>query len=143
MEGVDRLARFLEAQQGVYEQALTELRAGRKRSHWMWFIFPQLKGLGSSPTSIFYGLDSVEDARLYLDHDLLGPRLRECVGALLVHRGESAEAILGAIDAMKLRSSMTLFEAAGGEREPFGQCLADFFAGERDPATLRLLVQGR
>jgi uncharacterized protein (DUF1810 family) len=135
----DRLARFVEAQQGIYRQALAELRAGRKRSHWMWFVFPQLKGLGLSSRSLFYGLESVAEARLYLDHVLLGPRLRECTIALLGHQDESAEAMLGDIDATKLRSSMTLFESAGGESEPFGQCLAAFFGGERDPATLRLL----
>jgi uncharacterized protein (DUF1810 family) len=135
----DKLARFVEAQSGVYEQALSELSAGRKRSHWMWFVFPQLKGLGRSPTSLFYGLESAAEARLYLDHSLLGPRLRDCTAALLGHRGERAEAILGSVDAMKLRSSMTLFDAAGGDRELFGQCLADFFGGERDLATLKLL----
>ena len=139
----DRLARFVGAQDGIYRHALAELRAGLKTGHWMWFIFPQLKGLGRSHASQYYGLESADEARVYLDHDLLGPRLRECVAALLGHRGESAEAILGSVDAMKLRSSMTLFEAAGGEPELFGQCLADFFAGERDPHTLRLLEQGR
>ena len=137
----DPLVRFVEAQDGIYRQALAELIAGRKRGHWMWFVFPQLKGLGRSPTSHFYGLESAAEARLYLDHVLLGPRLRECTAALLGHRGDSAEAILGAIDAMKLRSSMTLFDRVGGEGEgePFGQCVAAFFGGERDPATLRLL----
>ncbi len=135
----DRLERFVDAQEGVYPQALAELQAGRKRSHWMWFVFPQLKGLGLSAKSLFYGLESAGEARLYLDHDLLGPRLRECTDALLGHRGESADAILGGIDAIKLRSSMTLFDRAGGEGEPFARCLAAFFGGEPDPATLRLL----
>lgn len=109
----------------------------------MWFIFPQLKGLGSSSTSIFYGLDSIEEARLYLGHDLLGPRLRECTTALLSHRGESAEAMLGGVDAMKLRSSMTLFDRAGGGPDLFGRCLDAFFGGEPDPATLFLIDRSR
>ena len=105
----------------------------------MWFVFPQLKGLGLSSTSQFYGLDSLEEARLYLDHELLGPRLLECTSALLDHRGVSPEAILGPIDAMKLRSSMTLFDSAGGEVALFGRCLNLFFGGERDSVTLQLL----
>ena len=137
------LARFVEAQQGVYEQALAELQAGRKRSHWMWFVFPQLTGLGRSQASHYYGLDSVAEARAYLDHQLLGARLRACIGAILRHRGESAEAMLGAVDAMKLKSSMTLFEAAGGEPELFGACLDVFFEGERDQATLGLIDEAR
>lgn len=139
----DELARFLEWQRGIYEQALAELVAGRKRSHWMWFVFPQLEGLGRSHASQYYGLKSVAEARLYLDHPLLGARLRECTAALLVHRDKSAEAILGGTDAMKLRSSMTLFDAAGGERALFGECLHAFFAGAKDPATLRLLELAR
>ncbi len=135
----DPLARFVEAQEAVYDRALSELRAGRKRSHWMWFIFPQLKGLGRSSASQYYGLDSAAEARLYLDHRLLGPRLRECVTALLDHRDMSAEAILGSIDAVKLRSSLTLFDVADGESGLFGRCLDAFFAGDRDPATLHLL----
>jgi len=137
------LARFVDAQDGVYGQALAELRDGRKRSHWMWFVFPQLKGLGRSPTSQYYGLESLAEARLYLGHDVLGPRLRECTDTLLDHLGGSAETILGPIDAMKLRSSMTLFEAAGGEDEPFAHCLDAFFGGERDSSTLRLIEQSR
>ena len=139
--GADRLARFVAAQEGVYERALAELHSGRKSSHWMWFIFPQLKGLGRSPTSQYYGLESIDEARLYLGHELLGPRLRECTSVLLGHPRESAETMLGAVDAMKLRSSMTLFDSAAGKGEPFGQCLATFFGGARDPVTLRLLEQ--
>jgi uncharacterized protein (DUF1810 family) len=131
----------VDAQLGVYEQALAELLAGRKRTHWMWFVFPQLKGLGRSPTSRYYGLESVAEARLYLDHALLGERLRQCTAALLSHRGKSVETMLGAIDAVKLRSSMTLFDSAGGESGLFGECLAAFFGGARDPDTLRLLDQ--
>jgi uncharacterized protein (DUF1810 family) len=132
------LSRFVAAQAPVYEQALAELRRGRKESHWMWFVFPQLAGLGRSPTALFYAIPSLDEARLYLAHDLLGPRLVECTRIVLGHRGASAEAIFGAVDAMKLRSSMTLFEAAGGQ-EPFAEALHLFFGGVRDPATLALL----
>ena len=108
------LARFVEAQaNGVFEQALAELRAGAKRSHWMWFIFPQHRDLGRSPTAKFYGLSGVEEARAYAAHPLLGARLRECAAAVLEHLGDtSAEAILGPVDAMKLRSSMLIFAEA-------------------------------
>jgi uncharacterized protein (DUF1810 family) len=133
------LQRFIDAQDGVYEIALAELRGGAKQSLWMWFIFPQLAELGRSPTAKFFGLSSIDEARAYLDHPLLGSRLRECVGALLPWSGkESAEEVLGSIDAMKLRSSLTLFESV----EPsgiFSQALLNFFAGERDELTLALL----
>ncbi len=105
----------------------------------MWFVFPQIAGLGMSATSRFYAIESTAEARAYLAHPLLGPRLRKATEALLAHRGASARAILGAVDAMKLRSSMTLFERAGAPREPFAACLDAFFAGVRDEATLRLL----
>ena len=133
------LSRFVEAQREVWPAALAELRAGRKTSHWMWFVFPQIAGLGRSPTAIFYAIASEAEARAYLGHPLLGARLREAVLALLAHEGESAEAILGPVDAIKLRSSMTLFERVGAPGDPFGRCLDAFFAGERDGATLRLL----
>jgi len=108
------LERFVEAQaNGVYEQALAELRAGAKRSHWMWFIFPQARDLGRSATALFYGLSGVEEARAYVAHPLLGARLRESAAAVLEHLGEkSAVAILGPVDAMKLRSSMDIFAEA-------------------------------
>ena len=134
------LSRFLAAQADSYGDALAELRAGRKRSHWMWWIFPQIAGLAPSPTSRFYAIASEEEARAYLAHSLLGSRLRECTRALLAHRGSSADAILGPVDAVKLRSSMTLFERVGEADEPFGPCLHAFFGGERDEATLRLLA---
>ena len=133
------LSRFVEAQETIYPIALAELRAGRKCSHWMWFIFPQIAGLGMSPTSRFFAIRSADEARAYLAHPLLGARLRECTLALLAHEGASAEAMLGPIDAVKLRSSMTLFNHVGEEGDPFGRCLDAFFAGERDEATLRLL----
>src|SRR3954447_6610087 len=113
------LSRFVAAQAPLYDQALAEFRRGRKQSHWMWFVFPQLAGLGRSPTARFYAIESLEEARLYLGHDLLGPRLEECAETVLGHRGLSAGAIFGGVDAMKLRSSMTLFEAAAAVEGPF------------------------
>ena len=136
------LSRFVAAQADSYGQALAELRAGRKRSHWMWWVFPQIAGLGLSPTARHYAIASEAEARAYLAHPLLGARLRECASALLPHRGSSAEAILGPIDAVKLRSSLTLFERVGEADDPFGPCLYAFFGGERDAATLRLLDSG-
>ena len=133
------LGRFVDAQDGVYEQALGELRRGRKTSHWMWFIFPQIDGLGHSAMARTYAIGSVEEARAYLDHALLGRRLRDCVAALQALPPTSAERVLGGIDAVKLRSSLTLFLAAS--REPlFAEALDRWFAGERDPATERLLA---
>jgi uncharacterized protein (DUF1810 family) len=132
------LQRFIDAQQGTFEAALSELKAGRKQSHWMWFIFPQLAALGHSPTAKFYGLRDAGEAAAYLSDPILGPRLRQCVKALLPWAGErSAEEILGSIDAMKLRSSLTLFDVV----EPtgaFGQALTAFFPGP-DERTLALL----
>ena len=133
------LDRFVEAQDPVYGQVLTELNAGTKRSHWMWFVFPQVAGLGRSATAQFYAIADLAEAKAYLAHDLLGPRLQECTQAMLEWAGKKdAEAILGPVDAMKFRSSMTLFEAAGGGEE-FGEALQSFHAGERDPATLERL----
>jgi uncharacterized protein (DUF1810 family) len=133
------LERFVEAQRPIYQQALGELRAGAKRSHWMWFIFPQIAGLGRSPTAQLYAIAGEAEARAYLTHSVLGPRLRECTDAMLGWAGrKSAEAIFGPVDAQKLRSSMTLFEAAGGG-EPFAEVIDAFYGGERDPATLERL----
>jgi len=132
------LDRFVDAQAGIYAAALDELRRGRKQGHWMWFVFPQLRGLGRSPTAQFYGLASLDEARRYLDHPLLGTRLSECAEALLAHRGTPPETILGAVDAIKLRSSMTLFERAGAG--PFEAVLDAFFGDRRDAETLRLLA---
>ena len=123
----------------MIETAIDELRAGSKQSHWMWFVFPQLAGLGRSATAKFYGISSLDEARAYLDHHLLGPRLRQSVEALMPWAGaRSAEQILGSIDSMKLRSSMTLFGCAelGGL---FDQALLNFFGGNRDELTLALL----
>jgi uncharacterized protein (DUF1810 family) len=138
MSGAEGLERFVSAQEPVYDSALRELREGRKRSHWMWFIFPQLRGLGASATSRHYGLASKEQAADYLAHPLLGPRLGECTAAVNAHRGRSAEAIFGPVDALKLRSSMTLFDLAGGGAS-FRQCLEAYFDGVPDPRTLELL----
>ena len=133
------LERFVAAQEGVYPQALAELRRGRKQSHWMWFVFPQVAGLGRSETARFYGIVSAAEARAYLAHPVLGPRLCEAAEALLAHKGRGAEAIFGVVDAMKLRSSMTLFAAVAGDPAPFASVLDAFFSGERDAATLGLL----
>ena len=133
------LDRFLAAQEDAYSRALAELRQGRKQSHWMWFVFPQAAGLGRSETARRYALASREEARAYLAHPILGPRLRECTEAMLGHRGRSAEEILGPTDAMKLRSSMTLFEAAAAEPGLFAAALEAFHDGKRDEATLELL----
>lgn len=131
------LARFVAAQEGVYATALAELRAGAKRTHWIWFIFPQLRGLGRSTTAQRYGISSLDEARAYLRHSVLGPRLVECAGVLATHAGRSATDILGYPDDLKVRSSMTLFARAGQEAA-FGEVLAAFYDGE-DPATLDLL----
>lgn len=127
------LHRFHEAQAGTYATALAELQAGRKRSHWMWFIFPQLASLGRSGTAKFYGIADLEEARAYLADPVLGPRLIACAEAMLQHPDRSAEDILGPVDALKLRSSATLFEAAGAQ--VMGRVLATFYGGERCGAT--------
>ena len=146
------LERFLAAQaaEGTYTTALGELREGRKRSHWMWFVLPQLRGLGRSATAQHYGIDGIEEARRYLAHPVLGPRLEECAQALLDLRGDDPVAVLGEVDAQKLRSSMTLFaHAAGvgagaddapGRRELFVAVLDRYFHGAQDDETLRLLA---
>jgi uncharacterized protein (DUF1810 family) len=136
-----RLERFRRAQDegAAYERAVSELRAGRKSSHWMWFVFPQIAGLGRSAMSQTYAISSLEEARAYLEHPVLGARLRECAQILGQLQGRSAQEIFGTVDAVKLRSSMTLFAAAAGaasrEGMPFVQVLADYFDGMTDPAT--------
>ena len=135
-----RLERFVEAQaNGVYAQALAELRAGRKTSHWMWFIFPQVAGLGSSPTSRFYAIGSLGEARAYLEHHMLGPRLVECARAVLGHRDRTAHQVFGSPDDAKLRSSMTLFALAADAEPVFQEVLDVFFAGEQDTRTRAVL----
>jgi len=127
MERDEGLERFVDAQEGVYQQAVAELLRGRKESHWMWFIFPQVAGLGSTPMSQRYAIRSADEARRYLAHSLLGTRLLTCTAAVLEHRDRSAEEILGSVDAMKFRSSMTLFDAASHGIEPiFAEALAVF-----------------
>jgi uncharacterized protein (DUF1810 family) len=133
------LSRFIRAQDRDYGRALSELRGGRKRSHWMWYIFPQLAGLGSSETSRRYAIRSIEEARAYLAHPVLGPRLEECAEAVLGVEGRSAHEIFGSPDDMKLRSCATLFATASPPGSPFERLLAKYFGGERDPRTLRLL----
>ena len=128
----------MDAQRDVYERALAELRAGDKRSHWMWFVFPQIAGLGHSAMARHYAIADAAEARAYLAHPLLGPRLVEATEAVTAAAG-SAEAIMGGIDAIKLRSSLTLFAATADDSAPFDAALARFFAGARDPETLRRL----
>ena len=133
------LQRFVDAQQGIYPQALAELRAGAKRSHWMWFVFPQLRGLGSSAMAQHYGLAGLAQARAYWQHPLLGPRLAECTAALLALEGRSAHQVFGTPDDLKLRSCMTLFAQAAPEAPAFAQALVKYFDGAADPRTLALL----
>ena len=134
-----RLERFVKAQDDVYARALNELRAGRKASHWMWFVFPQVAGLGSSPTSQRYAIGSLGEARAYLDHPVLGSRLLECARAVLSHPDRTAREIMGSPDDAKLRSSMTLFALAADSVPVFQQVLDTFFAGEPDQRTVDLL----
>jgi uncharacterized protein (DUF1810 family) len=133
------LDRFVVAQAPLFDTVLGELAAGAKRSHWMWFVFPQLAGLGRSSTARFYGIGSRDEALAYWRHPLLGPRLLQCCSVLLPHAARGAERVLGAVDALKLRSSLTLFERVAPQQAIFDRLLADFYAGERDPATLALL----
>ena len=133
------LDRFVAAQQGAYEGALRELRAGRKTGHWIWFIFPQLAGLGRSDMSRFYAIESIDEARAYLAHPILGPRLVECAGAVLGTSGMTADRIFGSLDAMKVRSSMTLFHRAAPEEPLFGQVLERFYEAVEDKTTDALL----
>jgi uncharacterized protein (DUF1810 family) len=135
------LERFVRAQDagGSYSRALSEIRAGRKASHWIWFVLPQIEGLGRSPASQAYAIASLDEARAYLGHPVLGPRLRECADALLGLDTNDAEAVMGGIDAVKLRSSMTLFARADPEDQRFPSVLRKFYGGEEDEATLRLL----
>jgi uncharacterized protein (DUF1810 family) len=147
-----RLQRFVDAQARVFAQVCAELAAGRKESHWMWFVFPQLKGLGSSATSRHYSIGSLEEARAYLAHAVLGPRLRDCTGLVNRTEGRSIEAIFGYPDYLKFRSCMTLFAHAAAaaarvgdargaaDAQPFREALEKYFAGEGDALTLELLT---
>ncbi|MEA2218646.1 MAG: hypothetical protein QOJ35_1272 [Solirubrobacteraceae bacterium] len=138
-----RLRRFEAAQDdgGVYERAVAELRAGRKTSHWMWFVFPQIAGLGRSATARTYAISSLGEAQAYLRHPVLGPRLVACARILAELGGPTAEEILGVTDAMKLRSSMTLFARAAPDEGVFAQVLARYFGGAEDEATLERIVR--
>jgi len=135
------LRRFVAAQDsgGTYERAVAELRRGRKTSHWMWFVFPQIAGLGYSPTSQAFAISSLEEARAYLAHPVLGPRLIECATIVAQTPGRTAEQIFGGIDALKLRSCATLFLRADPGQPVFDQVLARYFDGQPDPATDRLI----
>ena len=133
------LARFLAAQEGCHARALAEIRGGRKRSHWMWFVFPQIAGLGRSATARRYAIASLDEARAYLAHPVLGPRLVECASALLDVPGRTAHEILGSPDDLKLRSCATLFARVAPAGSVFEQVLDRYYAGEPDPGTLDLL----
>jgi len=141
MDDPYRLERFVRAQDsgGTYQRAVAELRAGRKVSHWMWFIFPQVAGLGFSSMSRRYAISGLAEARAYRQHPVLGPRLAECARILADTDGSTAGDIVGPVDAMKLRSSMTLFAAAAPDEPVFGEVLAKYFGGVPDEATLTRL----
>ena len=129
------LDRFVRAQQGVYDGVLDELRAGRKVGHWIWFIFPQIAGLGHSSMSQMYAISTVDEARAYLAHPVLGPRLRECAAIVLATTRRTALEIFGSIDAVKLRSSMTLFHRTAPDEPVFAQVLERYYGGQADEAT--------
>jgi uncharacterized protein (DUF1810 family) len=133
------LTRFVVAQAPVYPAVVEELRGGRKRGHWMWFVFPQLRGLGGSPTAVRYGISSLQEARAYLGHELLGPRLRECAQLVNKVQGRSIAEIFGSPDDLKLCSSMTLFALATDERQDFLALLDNYYRGQQDPLTLARL----
>lgn len=135
----NNLERFVAAQENVYETVLAELRSGMKQTHWMWFIFPQIEGLGHSPTSRYYSIKSREEARQYLSHPVLGPRLLECAAAVMRIDGRSASEIFGSPDDLKLQSSMTLFESVAEGQPVFAHVLDKYFEGARDQRTLFLL----
>jgi uncharacterized protein (DUF1810 family) len=136
------LDRFVAAQKGVFDRALAELRAGEKRSHWMWFVFPQIAGLGASPMAQRYAIGSLDEARAYLAHPVLGERLRTCTAAVNAVAGRSAHAIFGSPDDLKFRSSLTLFARAAPEEPLFPAALARYFDGIADPRTLAKLGAG-
>ncbi|HEX2545751.1 MAG TPA: DUF1810 domain-containing protein [Ramlibacter sp.] len=133
------LHRFVEAQAPVWDSVRAELLAGGKQTHWMWFVFPQLACLGRSSTARFYGISGPDEARAYVDHPVLGPRLMECCQLLMQARSRSAVEIFGSVDAMKLRSCLTLFEAVAPAPRGFAECIEVFFAGQRDPLTRQAL----
>jgi uncharacterized protein (DUF1810 family) len=134
-----KFADFVAAQNGVYDRVLQELAAGRKETHWMWFIFPQLAGLGFSRISQKFGIASLAEAQAYVEHDVLGARLRECIGLILASANHDATSILGSPDDLKFRSSMTLFRAAAPGASIFDEALQKFYDGQPDPRTIELL----
>jgi uncharacterized protein (DUF1810 family) len=133
------LERFLEAQDPVFEDVCSELRAGSKRSHWMWFIFPQMKGLGHSSMATYYAISGLQEAREYLQHGILGPRLVECCELVTAIRGRPIEEVFGQVDSLKFHSSITLFAQAAPENQAFQAALQKYFKGKDDSATLQLL----
>jgi uncharacterized protein (DUF1810 family) len=143
MHDLFNLQRFVDAQSGVHESALAELNQGHKQTHWIWFVLPQLRGLGNSHHAQFYGISRKAEAAAYLAHPLLGPRLIECVRAISHHVGKSTESILGPVDALKFRSCLTLFEAVAPETPEFSAALRQFYGGTRCPKTMALLADGQ
>ena len=131
---------FLQAQATCIDAVYAELGAGKKMSHWMWFVFPQIQGLGSSPTARFYAIADLAEAKAYLAHPVLGPRLREVAATINALPGDDAHAVFGSPDDLKLRSSLTLFQAAAPDEPAFGQALGKYFGGARDPRTLERLA---
>lgn len=137
---MNNLDRFIEAQENIYDSALEEIKEGKKESHWMWFIFPQLSGLGRTMMANYYGITGIDEAREYLDNEILGSRLREISTALLTLEGNDPVKVLGSIDALKLCSSMTLFEVASNDEEcVFGKVIDKYYGGKRDELTLEIL----
>jgi uncharacterized protein (DUF1810 family) len=134
------LQRFVSAQNPVYEEVRSELRAGQKRSHWMWFVFPQIEGLGGSPTARKFAISSIGEAKAYLQHKVLGPRLYECTALVNEIRGKSIEEIFGYPDYLKFRSSMTLFSQAAPDEPVFAEALRKYFGGENDALTIERLL---
>jgi len=137
------LRRFVDAQEPVYDEVLAELRSGRKRSHWIWFVFPQLRGLGRSPIAQRFGISSLDEARAYVGHDVLGPRLRECARLAAQIEGRCADDVFGWPDNLKVRSSMTLFAHATDDNADFRAVLDKFYDGVQDPATIEQLNTAR
>ena len=135
------LNRYIEAQAANYSEALAELKAGRKRTHWSWYVFPQIQGLGSSAMSVRYAIGSLGEARAYLAHETLGPRLCECVQSMNVQKGASAGVVLGDIDAQKFHSCVTLFAEAAPSEVVFSNALSKYFGGQRDAKTLAILAK--
>ena len=142
IKDVHNLQRFLDAQSNIYSQVITELQQGSKRTHWIWFIFPQMAGLGFSQTASYYGIKSIDEARSYLKQPILGERLRECVRLVLNVKGKTARQIFGSPDDLKFCSSMTLFQQASPDNSLFAKALDQYYQGKADTRTLQLLGRG-